>query len=35
MGMNNSTLSPIAIFGYDRPIHLQNLLSSLMENGRI
>ena len=32
MGMNNSTLSPIAIFGYDRPIHLQNLLSSLMEN---
>tara|TARA_Y100000741_G_scaffold227513_1_gene173784 strand:+ start:31 stop:981 length:951 start_codon:yes stop_codon:yes gene_type:complete len=30
--MNNSELSPIAIFGYDRPEHLENLLKSLIKN---
>ena len=30
--MNNSELSPIAIFGYDRPEHLENLLNSLVKN---
>ena len=30
--MNNSELSPITIFGYDRPNHLNNLLESLTKN---
>ena len=30
--MNNSELSPITIFGYDRPNHLNNLLESLSKN---
>ena len=30
--MNNSKLSPITIFGYDRPDHLNNLLESLVKN---
>ncbi len=30
--MNNSELSPITIFGYDRPNHLNNLLKSLTKN---
>tara|TARA_B100001741_G_scaffold163105_1_gene134821 strand:- start:3025 stop:3975 length:951 start_codon:yes stop_codon:yes gene_type:complete len=30
--MNNSQLSPITIFGYDRPNHLNNLLESLTKN---
>ena len=33
--MNNSQKSPVVIFGYDRPEHLNNLLVSLNANPEI